>query len=84
MARIGQQKRCCVPSGQSQTTHFCSDSPEIWELGLEVFMHSPYSSDLAPRDCHLFLALQNFLSEKKLGSREDCENRLLEFFANNG
>ncbi|GFW94741.1 hypothetical protein TNCV_4247811 [Trichonephila clavipes] len=28
MARIGQQKRCCVPSGQHQAKHFCSDSPE--------------------------------------------------------
>ncbi|GFX23805.1 histone-lysine N-methyltransferase SETMAR [Trichonephila clavipes] len=27
-ARIGQQKRCCAPSGQRQATHFCSDSPE--------------------------------------------------------
>ncbi|GFW17806.1 mariner transposase [Trichonephila clavipes] len=27
-ARIGQQKRCCVPSGQHQATHVCSDSPE--------------------------------------------------------
>ena len=45
-------------------------------------MHPPYSPDLAPRDYHLFLAFQNFLSDKKLGSREDCENRLLEFFAN--
>ncbi|GFX83570.1 hypothetical protein TNCV_325191 [Trichonephila clavipes] len=26
--RIGQQKRCCVPSGQRQATHVCSDSPE--------------------------------------------------------
>ncbi|GFW89920.1 uncharacterized protein TNCV_4196081 [Trichonephila clavipes] len=45
-------------------------------------MHPPYSRNLAPSDYHLFLALQNFLSHKKLGSREDCENRLLEFLAN--
>ncbi|GFX31073.1 hypothetical protein TNCV_2025761 [Trichonephila clavipes] len=45
-------------------------------------MHPPYSPDLAPSDYDLFLAMQNFLSEKKLGSREDCENRLLECFAN--
>ncbi|GFV85455.1 histone-lysine N-methyltransferase SETMAR-like [Trichonephila clavipes] len=35
-----------------------------------------------PSDYLLFLTLQNFLSGKKLGSREDCENRLLEVFAN--
>ncbi|GFT33984.1 mariner Mos1 transposase [Trichonephila clavipes] len=38
--------------------------------------------DLAPSDYHLFLELQNFLSDKKLGPREDYENRLLKFFAN--
>ncbi|GFU72877.1 mariner Mos1 transposase [Trichonephila clavipes] len=42
---------------------------KIWELGWEVLMHPPYSPNLAPRDYHLFLALQNFLSDKKLGSR---------------
>ncbi|GFW83550.1 transposase [Trichonephila clavipes] len=45
-------------------------------------MHPPCSQDQAPSDYHLFLALQSFLSDKKLGSREDSENRLLEFFAN--
>ncbi|GFV06411.1 histone-lysine N-methyltransferase SETMAR [Trichonephila clavipes] len=55
---------------------------KLWELGWEVLMHPPYSSDLAPSDYHLFLTLQNFLSDKKLGSREDRENRLLEFFTN--
>ncbi|GFU83107.1 histone-lysine N-methyltransferase SETMAR [Trichonephila clavipes] len=47
----------------------------LWELGCEVLMHPPYNPDLAPSDYHLFLTLQNFLSGKKLGSREDCENR---------
>ncbi|GFW33308.1 histone-lysine N-methyltransferase SETMAR [Trichonephila clavipes] len=55
---------------------------KLWELFWEVLMHPPYSPDLGPSEYHLFLALQNFLSDKKLGSREDCENRLLEFFAN--
>ncbi|GFU70060.1 histone-lysine N-methyltransferase SETMAR [Trichonephila clavipes] len=53
---------------------------KLWELGWEVLMHPPYSPGLAPSDYHLFLALQNFLSDKKLRSSEDCENRLLEFF----
>ncbi|GFV61133.1 histone-lysine N-methyltransferase SETMAR [Trichonephila clavipes] len=44
---------------------------KLWELGLEVLMHPPYSPDLTPSDCHLFLLLQNFLSDKKLRSRED-------------
>ncbi|CAK9811656.1 Histone-lysine N-methyltransferase SETMAR [Anthophora quadrimaculata] len=55
---------------------------KLRELGWEVLMHPPYSPDLAPSDYHLFRALQNFLSDKKLASREDCENRLLQFFAN--
>ncbi|GFU06031.1 histone-lysine N-methyltransferase SETMAR [Trichonephila clavipes] len=57
---------------------------KLWELGWKVLMHPPYSPDMAPNDYHPFLALQNFQSDKKLGSREDCENRLLEFFANKG
>ncbi|GFW43754.1 histone-lysine N-methyltransferase SETMAR [Trichonephila clavipes] len=53
----------------------------LWEFGWKILMHPPYSSDLAPSDYHHFLALQNFLSDKKLGSREDWENRLLDVFA---
>ncbi|GFW96866.1 mariner Mos1 transposase [Trichonephila clavipes] len=56
----------------------------IWELGWEVLMHPPYSLDLAPSDYHLFLALQNLMISNKLGSREDCENRLLDVFTNKG
>ncbi|GFT40119.1 histone-lysine N-methyltransferase SETMAR [Trichonephila clavipes] len=52
------------------------------ELGWKVLMHSPYSPDLVPSDYHLFLALKSFLSDKKLGSMEDRENRLLDVFAN--
>ncbi|GFV50552.1 histone-lysine N-methyltransferase SETMAR [Trichonephila clavipes] len=61
---------------------FVLNRQKIWELGWEILMHPPYSPDLAPSDYYLFLALQNFLSGKKLGSREDWENRLLEFMSN--
>ncbi|GFU82197.1 transposase [Trichonephila clavipes] len=47
---------------------------KLWELNWEVLMHPPYSQDLAPNDYDLFLALQIFLCDKKLGSREDWEN----------
>ncbi|GFX50915.1 histone-lysine N-methyltransferase SETMAR [Trichonephila clavipes] len=57
---------------------------DLWELGWEVLMHPPYSPYLAPSDYHRFLVLQNFLSDKKLGSREDYENRLLDVFTNKG
>ncbi|GFY11470.1 histone-lysine N-methyltransferase SETMAR [Trichonephila clavipes] len=53
---------------------------KLWELGWEVLMHPPYSLDLVPSKYHLFLALQNLLSDKKLGSRKECENRIPEFF----
>ncbi|GFU18146.1 histone-lysine N-methyltransferase SETMAR [Trichonephila clavipes] len=56
----------------------------LWEFDLEVLMRPPYIPDLAPSDYQLFLALQNILSDKKLGSREDCENRLLDVFTNKG
>ncbi|GFU82721.1 histone-lysine N-methyltransferase SETMAR [Trichonephila clavipes] len=52
---------------------------KLWELGWEALMHPAYSPNLAPSDYHLFLKLQKFLSDKKLGSREDCDNQFLEF-----
>ncbi|GFV49334.1 histone-lysine N-methyltransferase SETMAR [Trichonephila clavipes] len=55
---------------------------KLWELGWEVLMHPPYSPNLALSEYHLFLTFQNFLSDKKFGSREDCESRLQELFAN--
>ncbi|GFW69683.1 mariner Mos1 transposase [Trichonephila clavipes] len=55
---------------------------KLWALVWEVLMHPPYIPDLAPSDYPLCLAFQNFPSDKKLRSREDCENRLLQFFAN--
>ncbi|GFW93819.1 histone-lysine N-methyltransferase SETMAR [Trichonephila clavipes] len=40
---------------------------DLWELGWEVLMQSPYCLDLAPSDYHIFLALINLLRDKKLG-----------------
>ena len=54
---------------------------KLWELGWEVLMHPSCSPNLASSYYCIFLELQNFLSDKKLSSREDNENRLLEFFA---
>ncbi|GFT58819.1 histone-lysine N-methyltransferase SETMAR [Trichonephila clavipes] len=55
---------------------------KLRELGWEVLMHLPYSPNLAQSNYHLFLEFQNFPSDKNLGSKKYCENRLLEFFAN--
>ncbi|GBM24950.1 hypothetical protein AVEN_120118-1, partial [Araneus ventricosus] len=39
-----------------------------------MFDHPPYSPDLAPSDFHLFLKLEEFLSDKRFGSDEELEN----------
>ena len=52
----------------------------VQKLGWEVLMDLPYCPDLTPSDYHLFLLLQNFLRDKKLSSKVDYENRLVEFF----
>ncbi|GFX82137.1 transposase [Trichonephila clavipes] len=57
---------------------------QLWELGWKVLMHPPYSPDPGPNDYRHFLTLQNFQNYKKLGSRDDCENRLEELLANKG
>ncbi|GFV43206.1 histone-lysine N-methyltransferase SETMAR [Trichonephila clavipes] len=78
-------KRCVVFHQDNARPHTSVVTRQnLWELGCEVLMHPPFSPDLAPSYYHLFLALQNFLSDKKLGSREDCENQLLDVFANKG
>ena len=49
---------------------------KLTELGWEILMHPPYSSDLASSDYHLLWSLQNFLDGKKIGqqksSRKPC------------
>jgi len=55
---------------------------KLRELGWEVLMHPPYSPDLTPSDYHLFLSMANNFASEKFASREACENRLSQFFAN--
>ncbi|GFU91127.1 transposase [Trichonephila clavipes] len=57
---------------------------KLRELGWKVLMHPPCSPVLTANDYHLFLALQSFQGDNKLGSKEDLENRLVEFFINKG
>ncbi|GFY35902.1 histone-lysine N-methyltransferase SETMAR [Trichonephila clavipes] len=68
--------RRCVAFHQDNARPYTSvvTHQDLWELGWEVLTHPPYSPDLALSDYPLFLALQNFLSYKKLESREDYEN----------
>ena len=55
---------------------------KLRELGWVVLLHPPYSPDLAPSDYHLFLPMAIELANRKLATRESCENWLSEFFDN--
>ncbi|GFT79153.1 transposase [Trichonephila clavipes] len=78
-------RRDVVFHQDNTTPHtFIVTHQKLWELSWKVLMHPPYSPDLEPNDYHLLLSSQKFQSDKKLGSREDCRNRLLEIFANKG
>ena len=54
---------------------------KIAELDWEILSHPPYSPDLAPSNCHLFLFLQNFLWGKKFKKEKDIKQALVNFFA---
>ncbi|GFW52544.1 histone-lysine N-methyltransferase SETMAR-like [Trichonephila clavipes] len=65
---------------QKRSWSKCSEAAQtVAKPGLTAMKSGP-----GTRDYHPFLTLQNFLSENKLGPREDCENRLLDVFANKG
>ncbi|GFU71427.1 putative DD34D transposase [Trichonephila clavipes] len=79
LRRVTDQKRPEFANRRGVVFHQESPRPhtpvvtrqKLWKLDWKVLMHPPYSPDLAPNDYHLFLAFLNFLSDKKLGSRED-------------
>ncbi|KAF6130886.1 hypothetical protein HJG60_007843 [Phyllostomus discolor] len=54
---------------------------KLLQLGWEVLIHPPYSSDIAPSGFHLFRSLQNSLNGKNFNSLEDCKCHLEKFFA---
>ena len=49
------------------------------ELGYEVLLHQPYSSDLLPTNNHFFKHLNNFLQGKCSHNQQDAENAFQEF-----
>jgi len=55
---------------------------KLTELGWEVLMHPPSSTDLAPSDYHLVCVLQNSLDGKKFADRDAAETHLGKFFNN--
>ena len=54
---------------------------KLLQLGGEVLIHPPYSTDIAPSDFHVFWSLQNSLNGKNFNSLEDCKRHLEPFFA---
>ena len=54
---------------------------KLLQLGLEVLIHQPYSSDIAHLGLHLFQSLQNSLIGKNFNSLEYCKERWEYFFA---
>ncbi|GFX61295.1 histone-lysine N-methyltransferase SETMAR [Trichonephila clavipes] len=80
-SELAQRRGVVFHQDNARPHMFVVPRQKLWELSWEVLMPPPYSLDMAPSDYHLFFTLLNFLSDKKLGSREDCENGLLEFFA---
>lgn len=50
-------------------------------LGWELLPHPPYSPDMSPTDYHLFLALQNYMTNKKYQNQVEIEEQVANFFA---
>jgi histone-lysine N-methyltransferase SETMAR len=50
-------------------------------LGWETLVHPPYSPDIAPSDCHLFLSLDNHLRGRQFRTLEDVKTALDGLFA---
>ncbi|GFT57811.1 mariner Mos1 transposase [Trichonephila clavipes] len=58
-------RRCTVFHQDNSRPHkYVVTRQKLWNLGWEVLIHPSYSPDLALSDYHLFLALQNYLSDK--------------------
>lgn len=53
---------------------------KINKFGWELLPHSLYSSSIAPRDFHLFLAFQIFLLREKLKFKDKVQRELSSFF----
>ena len=54
---------------------------KLLQLGWDVLIHLPHSSDVTPLDFHLFWSLQNSLNGKNFNSLENCKRHLEQFFA---
>lgn len=55
--------------------------PGLLELGCEVFIHSPYSPDLAPSNYYMCLSLSGALLYKTFCNKTDLNQWLEEFFS---
>ena len=52
---------------------------KLQEFDWAILHHSPYSSDLAPTDYHLFLSLSNSLTNKILNNETELKNHIQTF-----
>jgi hypothetical protein len=51
------------------------------QVGWERLIHSQYSPDVAPSDCHLFGSLERFLSGKRFTEIKEVKNHPIQFSA---
>ncbi|XP_033221192.1 histone-lysine N-methyltransferase SETMAR-like [Belonocnema kinseyi] len=84
---FGIQKHCArwVPRLLTVADNAPADSSvvamtKINELKLELFLHPPYSPDLAPSDYNLFPHLKIWLGGKKFQSNEEVIDPIDEYF----
>jgi histone-lysine N-methyltransferase SETMAR len=63
--RRGMFSRGVVMLRDCPLTHCRRNTDLIATFGWEQFDHSPFTPDLAPSDCHVFLHLKNFLGGRR-------------------
>jgi hypothetical protein len=63
--------RYSVIPWQCLSTYSCSHSSAAGEFQLGVVDHPPYSPDLHPNDCHLFIYLKSWLISQLFNKNEE-------------
>ena len=74
------RKRTIFPHDNPRPHVSLMTRQKLLQLGWEVLIHLPYSSDIASLDFHLFWSLQNSFNGKNFNSLENCKRHLEQFF----
>ena len=75
-------RKCIIFQQDNARSHVSLVTKQkLFQLGWEVLIHLPYSSDIEPSYLHLSWSLQNSLNWKTFNSFEDCKRHLEQFFA---